>query len=176
MKKSGHYTIEQKAGSAFTLIELLVVISIIAILMSILLTSLAIAWDRAKELFAVEETIDEENKVYLEIHELFDRKPYEGLYMIPIEPPKDYQDSIMSLKSPHPKGMELVYRKGDLWRGHYLKWRPRIDQIGEHIVTIFFEAEKTVEQKFIVYVFNEEILKKQLEEEEKEEEEDKGGY
>jgi prepilin-type N-terminal cleavage/methylation domain-containing protein len=153
----------QKAGRAFTLLELLVVISVIALLMSIILPCLSTAWERAKELNAFPAEINEEGNVYLEIHKLFDRKSYEDIYMILIEPPIECVDCRVSLKRPCPKGMRLVRRKADFWDGYYLKWRPQTDQLGRHKVTVVFKGEETTEQQITIYLYNKELLEKELE-------------
>ena len=71
----------------------------------------------------------------------------------------------VSLERPYPQGMKLIRRKGDLWNGYYLKWRPQTDQIGEHKATIIFKNGETSEQEIKIYVYNKELLEKQLQEE-----------
>jgi prepilin-type N-terminal cleavage/methylation domain-containing protein len=167
MDKSKNYITRQKMKKAFSLIELLIVISIMALLMSIFLPFLIGAKEQATELNAIPAGIDEESNVYLEIHKLVYRKYYEDIYMILIKPPKECPDCKVSLKRPYPKGMKVVERNGNLWDGQYLKWRPEVEQIGEHKVTIAFKGEKPSEQEITIFVYNEELLEKQLEEEEK---------
>ena len=83
----------------FTLLELLVVMSIIILLMSILLPCLMRAKESAYELFAVQTEVDEEGKVRLEIKNPSDRKRYDDIYMIEINPP---QYCHFFLRKPHP--------------------------------------------------------------------------
>jgi hypothetical protein len=136
--------------------------------MAILLPTLSTAWERAKELNASEPEINDEQEVYLEIQELFDRKSHEGIFMILIEPPAECRDCRVSLKRPYPRGMKLVRRHSDRWKGrYYLKWRPKTDQLGEHKITVAFTGKEPSELEFTAFVYNEELLKKQMEEQEK---------
>jgi prepilin-type N-terminal cleavage/methylation domain-containing protein len=135
----------------FTLLELLIVMSIIVLLMSILLPCLMSAKERAYELFAMEVEVNEEGKVHLEIHNLSDRKPYDDLYMIKIDPPRNRR---IFLKRPHPSGMKLIKRDGQ----DYIKWRPKLADIGVHFITVVFEGEEISEQEIKIYVFNKELL------------------
>ena len=135
----------------FTLLELLIVMSIIVLLMSILLPCLMSAKERAYELFAMEVEVNKEGKVLLEIQNLSDRKPYDDIYMIEINPPRNCH---VFLKKPHPSGMQLIKRD----RQDYIKWRPKLDDIGVHFITVVFEGEEISEQEITIYVFNKELL------------------
>ncbi|MFA9562653.1 MAG: type II secretion system protein, partial [Nitrospirota bacterium] len=73
----------------FTLLELLIVMSIIVLLMSILLPCLRRAKESAYELCAMQTEVDEEGKVRMEIKNPSDRKRYDDIYMIEINPPKN---------------------------------------------------------------------------------------
>ncbi len=95
---------------SFTLLELLIVLSIIVLLMSILLPCLMSAKERAYELFAMQVEVNEEGKVLLEIKNPSDRKSYEDLYMIEINPPRRCR---VSLKKPYPSRMKLIKRDAD---------------------------------------------------------------
>ena len=143
----------------FTLLELLIVLSIIVLLMSILLPCLMSAKERAFELFAMQVEVNEEGKVLLEIKNPSDRKSYEDLYMIEIKPPRRCR---VSLKKPYPSRMKLIKRDGE----EYIKWRPELDDIGVHLVTVVFEGEATSEQEIKVYVFNKERLEAEREDKE----------
>ena len=135
----------------FTLLELLVVMSIIVLLMSILLPCLMRAKESAYELFAVQTEVDEEGKVLMEIKNPSDRKRYDDIYMIEINPPKDCH---FFMKQPHPSGMKLIKRD----RQDYIKWRPKLDDIGVHSITVVFEGEETSEKEIKIYVHNKELL------------------
>jgi hypothetical protein len=135
----------------FTLLELLVVMSIIILLMSILLPCLMRAKESAYELFAVQTEVDEEGKVRLEIKNPSDRKRYDDIYMIEINPPKY---CYFYIRKPYPLGMELIKRDGQ----DYIKWRPGWDDIGVHLITVVFEGKETSEQEIRVFVFNKELL------------------
>ena len=87
----------------FTLIELLIVMSIIMLLMSILLPCLMRAKESAYELFAMYTEADEEGKVRLEIDNPSERKRYDDIYMIEINPPRICH---IYLKKPYPAGMK----------------------------------------------------------------------
>jgi len=141
---------------AFTLLELLIVMSIIMLLVSILVPCLMSAKERALELFAMQTEVDEDGKVHLEIRNLSDRKSSEGIYMIVIDPPRNRR---MFLKRPHPSGMKLIKRDGQ----DYIKWRPKVDDIGVHLTTVVFEGEEVSEQEITVYVFNKKLLEAELE-------------
>ncbi len=140
----------------FTLLELLIVMSIIVLLMSILLPCLMSAKERAYELCAMEVEVNKEGKVLLEIKKPSDRKPYDDIYMIEINPPKNCG---VFLRKPHPSGMKLIKRD----RQDYIKWRPKLDHIGVHFITVIFEGEEISEQEITIYVFNKELLEAELE-------------
>ena len=131
----------------FTLIELLIVMSIIMLLMSILLPCLMKAKESAYELFANQTQVDEEGKVLLKIEKPSERKAYDDMYMIEIKPPRICH---IYLKKPHPAGMKLIKRD----RQDYIKWRPKQEDIGVHLITVVFEGEETSEQEIKVYVYN----------------------
>ncbi len=135
----------------FTLLELLIVMSIIVLLISILLPCLNRAKESAYELFAMQTEVDEEGKVRMEIKDPSDRKRYDDIYMIEINPPKN---SHLSIRRPHPSGMKLIKRDGQ----DYIKWRPELTDIGVHVITVVFEGEEVSEQKIRIYVFNKELL------------------
>jgi len=140
----------------FTLLELLIVMSIIILLLSILLPCLMSAKERALELCAMEVEVNKDGKVLLEIQNLSDRKSYEDIYMIMIDPPRNCR---VFLKRPHPSGMKLIKRDGQ----DYIKWRPKLDNIGVHFITVVFEGEEISEQEITIYVFNKELLEAELE-------------
>ena len=135
----------------FTLLELLIVISIIVLLMSILLPCLMRAKESAYELFAMQTEVDEEGKVLLEIRNLSHRKPQEDIYMIKIDRPGKCR---VVLKRPYPSGMKLIKRDGQ----DYVKWRPELEDIGMHLITVVFDGEEISEQEIRIYVFNKELL------------------
>jgi len=142
---------------AFTLLELLVVMSIILILASILLPCLFRAKDSVLDLAAMEVGINEEGKVRLEIRDHPNRKPYDDVYMIRIDAPRN---ATVRLKRPHPSGLKL--RRKD---GHdYLKWRPKTDQMGMHPVTLAFEGEESSEREITIFVYTKEFLEAQQKE------------
>jgi len=140
----------------FTLLELLIVMSIIILLLSILLPCLMSAKERALELFAMEVEVNKDGKVLLEIQNLSDRKSYEDIYMIMIDPPRNCR---VFLNRPHPSGMKLIKRDSQ----DYIKWRPKLDDIGVHFITVVFEGEEISEQEITIYVFNKELLEAELE-------------
>jgi hypothetical protein len=113
--------------------------------MSILLPCLMRAKESAYELFANQTEVDEEGKVRLEINKPSERKPYEDIYMIEINPPRICQ---IYLKKPYPAGMKLIRRD----RQDYIKWRPNLEDVGVHKVTVVFEGEETSEKRIKVYV------------------------
>jgi hypothetical protein len=104
------------------------------------------------ELLAYHTEADEEGKVRMEIRNISGRKSYDDLYMIKIDPPRSRR---IFLKKPYPSGMKLIKRDGQ----DYIKWRPELDHIGVHDITVVFEGEETSEQKITIYVFNKELLK-----------------
>lgn len=141
----------------FTLLELLIVMSIIVLLLSILLPCLIGAKESAFELFAMQVEADDEGKVLLEIRNPTDRETYEGIYIIKIDRP--YICDI-SLKKPYHPGMKIIKRDGD----DYIKWRPKLSDIGVHPVTVVFSGEKTSEKQLKIYVYNKNLLDPELKE------------
>ena len=135
----------------FTLLELLIVMSIIVLLMSILLPCLMRAKENALELFAMQVEVNKDGKVHLEIRNLSDRKSSEDIYMIEIDPPRICR---VFLKRPYPSGMKLIKRDGQ----DYIKWQPKWEDIGIHLITVGFEGEEISEQEIAVYVYNKELL------------------
>ena len=129
----------------FTLLEILIVISIIALLFSILVPCLMRAKKSAYELFAMQTEVDEEGKVLLKIKDPSKRKAYDDIYMIEINPPRNCH---IFIKKPYPPGMKLIKRD----RQDYIKWRPKLEDVGVHLVTVVFEGEETSEQEIKVYV------------------------
>jgi prepilin-type N-terminal cleavage/methylation domain-containing protein len=138
----------------FTLLELVVVMSIIVLLLSILLPCLITAKDKAFELFAMQTAVDEDGKVMLEVRDPSDRESYEGIYMIEIKRPGKCSAFI---KKPHHPRMKLIRKDGE----YYIKWRPKLDDIGIHPITVVFEGEQTSEQQITIYVYNKELLEAQ---------------
>jgi hypothetical protein len=114
------------------------------------------AKERALELFAMQVEVNEDGKVLLEIRNLSDRRSYDDIYMIEINPPRNCR---VFLKRPHPSGMKLIKRDGQ----DYIKWRPKLDDIGVHFITVVFEGEEISEQEITIYVFNKELLEAERE-------------
>ena len=139
----------------FTLLELLIVMSIIILLLSILLPCLMSAKEEALDLFAMQVEVDEEGKVLLEIRDLSYRESYDDIYMIKIDPPRNCS---IFLKRPHPSGMKLIKRDGE----DYIRWRPKLEDMGVHFITVVFEGEEISEQEIKIYVFNKELLEAEL--------------
>jgi len=131
--------------------------SVIALLLSILLPCLITAKDRALELCAMQVEVDEEGKVLLKIQKPSDRNPTDDIYMIKIDPPGNCR---VFIKKPHHPRMKLIKRDGQ----DYLKWRPELDDIGIHFITVVFEGEQISEQEITIYVFNKELLEAEQEE------------
>ena len=94
---------------------------------------------------------DKEQKVFLEIRNLTYRKSTDDIYMIELDSPGNCS---ISLKKPYPPGMKIIKREG----GDYIRWRPKVSDIGVHYVTVVFKGEKISEQQMIVYVFNKKLL------------------
>jgi len=57
--------------------------------------------------------------------------------------------------------MKLIKRDGR----DYIKWRPELEDIGVHLITVVFEGQETSEQEITVYVYNKELLDDKREEE-----------
>ena len=88
-----------------------------------------------------------------------ERKPYEDIYMIEITPVRICR---IYLKKPYPAGMKLIRRD----RQDYIKWRPKLEDVGMHKVTVVFEGEETSEKRIKVYVYNKELLEAEREDKE----------
>jgi len=114
------------------------------------------AKERAWELSAMHVEVDEDGKVFLEIRNLSYRESHDDIYMIMIDPPSNCS---VFLKRPHPSGMKLIKRDGQ----DYIKWRPELDDIGVHFITVVFEGEEISEQEIRIYVFNKELLEAERE-------------
>jgi len=99
---------------------------------------------------------DKDGKVLLEVRNPSDRESYEGIYMIKINPPRICH---VSLKKPHHPRMKLIKRDGQ----YYIKWIPKLNDIGIHSVTVVFEGEETSEQEITVYVYNKKLLEEKQE-------------
>ena len=141
----------------FTLLELLIVMSIILVLLTITLPCLFRAKDSVLDLAAMEVGINEEGKVRLEISDHPNRKPYDDVYMIEIDAPRN---TTVRLKRPHPSGMKLRRKDGR----DYLKWRPKTDQMGMHSVTLLFEGQESSEQEITIFVYTKKFLEAQQKE------------
>jgi hypothetical protein len=115
------------------------------------------AKESALELAAMQTEVDEEGNVRLEIRKLTNRKLTDDIYMIKIDPPRICR---VYIKKPYPSGMKLVKRDSQ----DYIKWRPKPDHIGVHLITVVFKGEETSEQKITIYVFNKEVLEAKREE------------
>ena len=50
--------------------------------------------------------------------------------------------------------MKLIRRDGE----YYIKWRPKVGDIGIHPVTVVFEGQQTSEQQITIYVYNKKLL------------------
>jgi hypothetical protein len=98
--------------------------------------------------------VDEDGKVMLEVRDPSDRESYEGIYMIEIKRPGRCSAFI---KKPHHPRMKLIKKDGE----YYIKWRPKLDDIGIHPITVVFEGEQTSEQQITIYVYNKELLEAQ---------------
>ncbi|MBN1806073.1 MAG: hypothetical protein JW837_12560 [Sedimentisphaerales bacterium] len=55
--------------------------------------------------------------------------------------------------------MKLIRRD----RQDYIKWRPKPEDIGTHLVTVVFESEQTSEQEIRFFVFNKKLLEAERE-------------
>jgi prepilin-type N-terminal cleavage/methylation domain-containing protein len=141
---------EEMRRKGFTLLELLIVMSIIALLFSIIVPCLIGAKDRALELAAMHVEPDKDGKVLMEIRKLTYRKSSEDIYMVEINPTTKCR---IFIRKPYPSGMKLIKRDGQ----DYIKWRPKVDQIGVHPVTVVFEGEETSERELKIYVFHKKL-------------------
>jgi len=130
--------------------------SIIALLVSILLPSLMTAKDSALELIAMQVAPDKDGKVMLEIRNLAYRKSSEDIYTIDVDLPHNCR---LSLKEPYPPGMKIIRKDGE----DYIRWRPKVSDIGVHPVTVIFTGVKTTEKDITVYVYNKKLLDEQRE-------------
>ena len=136
----------------FTLLELLIVMSIIVLLMSILLPCLMKVKESVYELFFANQTqVNDEGKVFMDIRNPYDRKAYDGVYMIEINPPWNCH---FYIKKPYPSGMEKIKRD----RQDYIKWRPKLTDVGVHTITVVFETEQPSEKEIKIYVRCKELL------------------
>jgi hypothetical protein len=115
------------------------------------------AKDSALELFAMQIEADKDGKVLMEIRDLSHRESYDDIYIIKIDPPGNCS---VLLKRPYPSGMKLIKRDGH----DYIKWRPKLDHIGVHLITVVFEGQETSEQEFKIYVYNKKLLDAKREE------------
>ena len=109
------------------------------------------------ELFSMYTEVNEEGKVLLRIEDPSKRKVYDDIYMIKIKPPMNCH---VFIKKPYPAGMKLIKRDGQ----DYIKWRPNLEDIGVHLVTVVFEGEETSEQEMKIYVYNKELIEAEREE------------
>jgi len=114
------------------------------------------AKDSALELFAMQVEVDEEGKVFMEIRDLSHRESFDGIYIIKIDPPGNCS---VILKRPHPPGMKLIRKDGE----DYIRWRPKVEEIGVHFITVVFAGEETSEQEITIYVYNKKLLEAQQE-------------
>jgi hypothetical protein len=55
--------------------------------------------------------------------------------------------------------MKLIKRDGE----DYIRWRPKLEDIGIHFINVVFEGEEFSEQEITVYVFNKKLLEAELE-------------
>jgi len=55
--------------------------------------------------------------------------------------------------------MKLIIKDGE----DYIRWRPKVSDIGVHPVTVIFKGEKITEQEMTVYVYNKKLLDEQRE-------------
>jgi len=55
--------------------------------------------------------------------------------------------------------MKLIKKDGE----DYIRWRPKVSDIGVHPVTVIFNGEKITEQEMTVYVYNKKLLDQQRE-------------
>jgi hypothetical protein len=89
--------------------------------------------------------VNEEGKVVLEITKPSERERHDDIYMIEINASRN---SHIFIKKPYPSGMKLIKRD----RQDYIKWRPKLEDVGLHFITVVFEGEETSEQEIKVYV------------------------
>jgi hypothetical protein len=129
--------------------------------MSILLPCLMRAKESAYEIFAMETEINDEGKVFMDIRNPSKRKPYDDIFLIEINPPWNCH---FYIKKPHPSGMKKIKRD----RQDYIKWRPKLTDIGVHKITVVFETEKSFEKGIKIYVTCNELFEAKQKEEERE--------
>ena len=55
--------------------------------------------------------------------------------------------------------MKIIRKDGE----DYIRWRPKVSDIGVHPVTVIFTGVKTTEKDITVYVYNKKLLDEQRE-------------